>query len=93
MKLYLQGKKDERENTGIVRLWLKYILVKESKERVHEDFGRRLSTEYSMENKKLFSREVRKEMGGRISEACRIKRSDGVTVRQNEELREESLKR
>ncbi len=39
-------------------------LVRESKERVDEDFGRKLSAEY-VENKKLFWREVRKEMGGK----------------------------
>ena len=36
-------------------------LVRESKERVDEDFGRKLSAEY-VQNKKLFWREVRKEM-------------------------------
>ncbi len=41
-----------------------------------------------MENKKLFWREVRKEMGGRKSEVCRMRRSDGVIVRRNEEVRE-----
>lgn len=35
-----------------------------------------------------FWREVRKEMGGRKSEACRIRRNDGVVVRRNEEIRE-----
>ncbi len=41
-----------------------------------------------MENKKLFWREVKKEMGGRKSEACRIRRIDKVIVRRNEEIRE-----
>ncbi len=40
-----------------------------------------------MENKKLFWREVKTEMGGGKSEACRI-RSDGVIVGKNEEIRE-----
>ncbi len=39
-----------------------------------------------MESKKLFWREVRKEMGGRKSEACRMKRSDKVIVRRNEKI-------
>ncbi len=42
-----------------------------------------------MENKKLFWKEVKKEMRGRKSEACRIRRSDGVIVGKNvEEMRE-----
>ncbi len=41
-----------------------------------------------MENKKLFLKEVRKGMGGRKSEACKIRRSDGVIVGKNEEMRE-----
>ncbi len=40
-----------------------------------------------MENKKLFWKEVRKEMRERKSEACR-KRSDGIIVGKNEEIRE-----
>ncbi len=31
-----------------------------------------------MENRKLFWKEVRKEMGGKKNEACRLRRSDGV---------------
>ncbi len=41
-----------------------------------------------LRNKKLFWREVRKEMGGRKSEVCRMRRSDEVIVRRNEEIRE-----
>jgi len=75
-------KREYRDRKALVKR-----LVRESKERVDEDFGRKLSAEY-VENKKLFWREVRKEMGGRKSEACRMKRSDGVIVRRNEEIRE-----
>ena len=74
-------KREYRDRKTLVRR-----LVREIKERVDEDFGRKLSAEY-VENKKLFWREVRKEMGGRKSEACRV-RSDGVIVRRNEEIRE-----
>ena len=38
-------------------------LVRESKERVDEDFGRKISANFK-ENKKLFWKEVKKEMGG-----------------------------
>ncbi len=41
-----------------------------------------------MENKKSFWREVSKEMGGRKSEAYRLRRSDWVIVGKNEEIRE-----
>ncbi len=73
-------KREYRDSKALVRR-----LVRESKER-DEDFGRKLSAEY-VENKKVFWREVRREMGGRKSEACRI-RSDGVIVGKNEEIRE-----
>ncbi len=75
-------KREYRDRKALVKR-----LVRESKERVDEDCGRKLSAEY-VENKKLFWREVRKEMGGRKSEACRMRRSDGVIVRRNEEIRE-----
>ncbi len=55
-------KREYRDSKALVKR-----LVRESKEIVDEDFGRKLSAEYE-ENKKLFWREVRKEMGGRKSE-------------------------
>ncbi len=48
-----QQKREYRDSMALVKR-----LVRESKERVDEDFGRQLSAEY-MENKKLFWREVR----------------------------------
>ncbi len=75
-------KREYRDSKALVKR-----LVRESKERVDEDFGRKLSAEY-VENKKLFWREVRKEMGGRKSDTCRMKRSDGAIVRRNEDIRE-----
>ncbi len=77
-----QRKREYTESKALVKR-----LVRESKERVDEKFGRKLSEEY-VENKKLFWRKVRKEMGRRKSEACRIRRSDGVIVRRSEEIRE-----
>ncbi len=68
-------KREYRDSKALVKR-----LVRESKERVDEDFGRKLSAEY-VENNTLFWREVRKEMGGSKSEACRMRRSDGVIVR------------
>ncbi len=76
-----QRKREYRDSKALVKR-----LVTESEERVDEDFGRKLSAEY-VENKKLFWREVREEMGGRKSEACRM-RSDGIIVRRNEGVRE-----
>ncbi len=58
-----QQKREYRDSKGLVKR-----LVRESKERVDEDFGIKLSAEY-LQNKKLFWKEVRKEMG-RKSEAC-----------------------
>ncbi len=62
-----QRKREYRGSKDLVKR-----LVRESKERVDEEFGRKLSEEY-VENMKLFWREVRKEMGGRKSEVCRIR--------------------
>ncbi len=77
-----QRKREYRDSKALVKR-----LVRGSKERVDKEFGRKLLKEY-VENKKLFWREVRKEMGGRKSEAYRIRRSDAVIVRRNEEIRE-----
>ncbi len=74
-------KRECRDSKALVKR-----LVRVSKERVDEDFGRKLTAEY-VENKKLFLGEVKKEMGGHKSEACRI-RSDGVIVGKNEGIRE-----
>ncbi len=74
-------KREYRDSKALVKR-----LVRESKKRVDEDFSMKLSAEYE-ENKKLFWREVRKEVGGRKSEACR-RRSDGAIVGKNEEIRE-----
>ncbi len=51
-------KREYRDSKALVKR-----LVRESKERVDEHLGRKLSAEY-VENKKLFWREVRKKMGG-----------------------------
>ncbi len=54
-----QRKREYRDSKALVKR-----LVRESKEKADEDFGRKLSAKY-VENKKLFWKEVRKEMGGR----------------------------
>ncbi len=77
-----QRKREYRDSKALVKR-----LVRESKEKVDEEFDRKLLAEY-VENKKLFWKEIRREMGGRKSEAWRIRRSDGVIVEKNEEIRE-----
>ncbi|KAK4327054.1 hypothetical protein Pmani_002500 [Petrolisthes manimaculis] len=62
-------------------------MVSESKRRVDEEFGRKLSEKFR-ENKKLFWKEVKKERGEGKSGSVRMKREDGVTVSRSEEVKE-----
>ncbi len=55
-------------------------LIKESKRRVDEEFGRKLSQNFR-ENKKLFWKEVKKVRGGERSGAVRMRGEDGEPVR------------
>lgn len=52
------------------------------KEKVNADFGKKISAKY-VEIKKLFWREVKREIQGGNNEACRIM-SDEVIVKRNE---------
>ena len=61
-------------------------LVKESKERVDEEFGRKLSEKYN-ENKKLFWKEVKKEREEGKSGRVRMKNEDGVTASGSEAVK------
>ncbi len=54
-------------------------LIKESKRRVDEEFGRKLSQNFS-ENKKLFWKEVKKVRGGERSGDVRMRGEDGELV-------------
>ncbi|KAK3889840.1 hypothetical protein Pcinc_006166 [Petrolisthes cinctipes] len=62
-------------------------MVSESKRRVDEEFGKKLSEKFK-ENKKLFWKEVKRERGEGKSGSVRIKREDGVTVSGSEEVKE-----
>ncbi|KAK3895740.1 hypothetical protein Pcinc_000663 [Petrolisthes cinctipes] len=62
-------------------------MVSESKRRVDEEFGRKLSEKFK-ENKKLFWKEVKRERGEGKSGSLRMKREDGVTVSRSEEVKE-----
>ena len=61
------------------RAWKKRVkdLVDESKMRVDEEFGRKLSEKF-MDNKKLFWKEVRKERGDVGGVSLRMRREDGM---------------
>lgn len=54
-------------------------------ERVNEKFGRKITATY--QNKKLFWKEVKREMEGEKSDThiCKIKMSEGVFVKNGEE--------
>ncbi len=62
-------------------------LIDESKRRVDEEFGRKLSQNFS-ENKQLFWREVRKVRGGEKSGDVRMRGEDGELVGGESELKE-----
>ncbi len=61
--------------------WKKRVreLIDESKRRVDEEFGRKLSQNFS-ENKKLFWKEVKKARGGEKSEDVMMRGEDGELV-------------
>ncbi|KAK3893161.1 hypothetical protein Pcinc_003002 [Petrolisthes cinctipes] len=63
------------------------MMVSESKRRVDEEFGMKLSEKFK-ENKKLFWKEVKRERGEGKSGSVRMKREDGVTVSRSEEVKE-----
>ncbi len=54
-------------------------LIEESKRRVDEEFGRKLSQNFS-ENKKLFLKEVKKVRGGEKSGDVRMRGENGELV-------------
>ncbi len=54
-------------------------LIEESRRRVDEEFGRKLSQNFS-ENKKLFWKEVKKVRGGEISGDVRMRGENGEFV-------------
>ncbi len=62
-------------------------LIKESKRRVDEEFGRKLSQNFS-ENKKLFWKEVKKARGGEKSGDVKMRGEDGELVGGDSELKE-----
>ncbi|KAK3881607.1 hypothetical protein Pcinc_013953 [Petrolisthes cinctipes] len=62
-------------------------MVSESKRRVDEEFGWKLSEKFK-ENKKLFWKEVNRERGEGKSGSLRMKREDVVTVSRSEEVKE-----
>ncbi len=61
-------------------------LIEESKRRMDEEFGRKLSQNFC-ENKKLFWKEVKKVRGGERSGAVRIRGVDGEPVEGESELK------
>ncbi len=62
-------------------------LIKESKRRVDEEFGSKLSQNFN-ENKKLFWKEVKKARGGEKSGDVRMRGEDGELVGGKSELKE-----
>ena len=69
------------------RFWKRKVkeLVNDSKQRVDEDFGRKLSEDFNV-NKKLFWREVKRERGGSETRSVRVKNEDGSLVGGREEV-------
>ncbi len=61
-------------------------LIEESKRRMDEEFGRKLSQNFS-ENKKLFWKEVKKVRGEERSGDVRMRREDGDLVGSESELK------
>ncbi len=70
------------------RAWKKKVkeLADESKMRVDEEFGRKLSEKF-MDNRKLFWKEVKRGRGGVGGVSLRMKREDGVLVCRREEVK------
>ncbi len=66
-------------------------LIEESKRRVDEEFGRKLSQNFS-ENKKLFWKEVKKVRGGERSGDVRMRGENGELVRSDSELKGSRLR-
>ncbi len=60
-------------------------LIEESKRRVDEEFGRKLSQNFS-ENKKLFWKEMKKVRGGKKSGDVRMRGEDGELVEGDSEV-------
>ncbi len=70
------------------KTWKKKVkeLVDESKMRVDEEFGRKLSDKF-MDNRKLFWREVKKERGDVGGVSLRMKREHGMLVSSKKEVK------
>ncbi len=68
--------------------WKKKVreLIEESKRRVDEESGRKLSENFS-ENKKLFWKEVKSVRGGERDGGVRMRGEDGEVVRGGSELK------
>ena len=62
-------------------------LIRESRKRVDEEFGRKLSSSFK-ENKKLFWKETRRERGEKRCGGERVKSREGIVLREGEEVRE-----
>jgi len=62
-------------------------VIRESKLKIDEDFGRKLSKNFK-ENKKLFWKETKKERGGQTSGGERVKDKGGNALREGEAVRE-----
>lgn len=76
----------KRKRKAEYRSWNPKVkeLIRESKKRVDEEFGRKLSEKFS-ENKKLFWKEIKKERWGEECGSVRMKREDGVLVGSKDE--------
>lgn len=78
----VQPKRNGKESTGS-RILVKRLVI-DGKERVGEDFGRKIRA--MDQSKKLKERKVR-EIEGRKNNICRIKRSDAILVKKSEEVK------
>ena len=80
---------DIKERRSEYKSWNRKVkdLVNESKRKVDEEFGRKLS-EKLFENEKLFCKEVKRKRGGVGGMSVRVKREDGVLVSSREEVKE-----
>ena len=63
------------------RYWKRKVreLINASKQQMDEDFGRKLSEDFSV-NKKLFWKEVKRERGGKEGNSIRVKNEDGRLI-------------
>ena len=61
-------------------------VIKESKEKVDDEFGRKLSEKFN-ENKKLYWKEVKKERGGCKSGSDKVKDKEGNLLSEHEALK------